>query len=90
MEKSKTHTIIIHQQKLDARRIIYYTPAMTQGETLISILLLIIIYFLYHIAKQLSYLTDRKIKISLFKPQQYKSSILPKKTKKQPPEHLLN
>lgn len=40
---------------------------MTQGETLISLLLIIIAYLLYQIAKQLSYLTGKKLKISFFK-----------------------
>lgn len=39
---------------------------MTTGETLILLVLVIIAYFLYHIAKQLSYLTGKRMKISLF------------------------
>ncbi|MGI8420425.1 MAG: hypothetical protein ACR2LN_07355 [Candidatus Levyibacteriota bacterium] len=39
---------------------------MSQGETLISILLIVIAYLLYHIAKQLSYLTGKKLKFTFF------------------------
>ncbi len=63
---------------------------MSQDETLISVLLLIIIYFLYHIARQLSYLTGRKIKFTLFNLQTSKFKLPPKKQKKQSPEHLPN
>lgn len=38
---------------------------MTQGETFIALLLAVIAYFLYQIAKQLSYLTGRRFKIGL-------------------------
>jgi len=37
---------------------------MTQGETIISLLLIVIAWILYQIAKQLSFLTGRKIKFS--------------------------
>lgn len=63
---------------------------MSQGETVISILLLVIIFFLYQIAKQLSYLTGRKIRISLFNWQQQYLSFPHKKSKKQPPKNLPN
>jgi hypothetical protein len=63
---------------------------MTQGETFISILLVIIIYFLYHIAKQLSYLTGKRLKISFFNWQTNKISFKPKPHKKDPPEKLTN
>jgi len=36
---------------------------MNSGETLIIFLLGIIAYFLYHIAKQLSYLTGKRLKL---------------------------
>lgn len=44
---------------------------MEFGQTLIIFLLTVIAYFLYHIAKQLSYLTGHRIKISLFNKQIY-------------------
>lgn len=39
---------------------------MAQGESFISIILIVIAYLLYQIAKQLSYLTGKRLKISLF------------------------
>lgn len=38
---------------------------MSQGETLIVILLIVIAYFLYQITKQLSFLSGRRFKIGL-------------------------
>lgn len=38
---------------------------MTQGETIIILLLTAITYFLYQIAKQLSHLTGRRMKLTL-------------------------
>jgi hypothetical protein len=65
-----------------------YNSFMSQGETLISILLIVIAYLLYHIAKQLSYLTGRKIKFSFFNWRNTKS--LPKYPKKEKEEKLTN
>jgi hypothetical protein len=62
---------------------------MAQGETLISILLLIIIYFLYQITKQLSYLTGKRFKISFFNWHSYKPILKPKQSSKKPPEEKL-
>ena len=62
---------------------------MAQGETLISILLLIIIYFLYHIVKQLSYLTGKRFKISFFNWQSYKPIFKQKQPSKKPSEEKL-
>jgi hypothetical protein len=39
---------------------------MTQGESVISILLIVIVYFLYQIIRQLSYITGKRLKISFF------------------------
>ncbi len=39
---------------------------MTSGETVIALLLGIIAWFLYQIAKQLSYLTGKKIRFRFF------------------------
>ena len=64
---------------------------MTQGEFVISILLIIIAYFLYQITKQLSYITGKRLKISFFNWQINKfprKQNLPKK--KDPPEKLPN
>ena len=36
---------------------------MSSGESFIGILLLVVIYFLYQITKQLSYLTGRRFKL---------------------------
>lgn len=44
---------------------------MTQGEVLIAFLLALIAWFLYQIARQLSYLTGRKVKFSLFNKELY-------------------
>jgi len=63
---------------------------MTQGETIIALLLLIIIYFLYHIARQLSYLTGKKIKISFMNWQTPQFKIPKKQTKKEIPKNLPN
>jgi hypothetical protein len=67
---------------------------MTTGETLITLLLIIIVYLLYHIAKQLSYLTGKRIKISFLNWQVNKPFQIPKlpvkPTKKTPPEKLVN
>ncbi len=41
---------------------------MTFGEFLITIMLAIIASFLYQIAKQLSYITGKRIKISFYNP----------------------
>jgi len=65
---------------------------MTTGETLIALLLIIIAYFLYHIAKQLSYLTGKRLKISFFKwhSSTYFSSKLPTSSRKEKDEKLPN
>jgi uncharacterized protein involved in outer membrane biogenesis len=63
---------------------------MNEGESFISILLVIIIYFLYQIARQLSYITGKKIKISFFNWQNYKPYIKQKSQKKTPTEKLPN
>ena len=60
---------------------------MSQGETLISIILIVIAYFLYHIAKQLSYLTGKRLKISIFNWGTTRS--LPKSPKRQEKEEKL-
>jgi hypothetical protein len=39
---------------------------MSTGESLIILLLIIIAYFLYQIAKQLTYITGKRMKLSLF------------------------
>jgi hypothetical protein len=57
---------------------------MTGGEFFISFLLVIIAYLLYHIAKQLSYITGKKIKISFLNWQ------INKPFKKPPTERLSN
>jgi len=67
-----------------------YNHHMTQGESLISILLIIIIYLLYQIAKQLSYLTGKRLKISFFNWQINKIHFKQKPPKKSPPEKLPN
>ena len=64
---------------------------MTQGESFISILLIIIAYLLYQIAKQLSYLTGKRLKISFFNWQITKP--VPKhkpSSQTTPPERLKN
>lgn len=52
---------------------------MTTGESLIIVLLAMIAWFLYQIAKQLSYMTGKRIKLSIFHRQvqgmRYKSKI---------------
>lgn len=67
---------------------------MSFGETIISALLLVIAYFLYHIAKQLSYLTGKRIKITLFNKELYnglkRKFTEEKKTKEKPSPRLPN
>lgn len=54
---------------------------MTLGETLITLLLIVIAFLLYQIAKQLSYITGKRIKISLYNPYgNWKRRIKHKKT----------
>ncbi|MEK7572237.1 MAG: hypothetical protein AAB553_08255 [Patescibacteria group bacterium] len=65
---------------------------MSLFDTIIILLLTIIAYFLYHIAKQLSYLTGRRIKISFFNKTLYQSLIqkrAPKENRKEPREPKL-
>lgn len=61
---------------------------MSQGETLISILLALIAYFLYQIAKQLSYLTGKRIKFGLripkFTSENFKKKKVEEDTRKLP------
>jgi len=64
---------------------------MNSGETLIIFLLGIIAYFLYQIAKQLSYLTGKRLKFTFFNWQGSKS--FPKRRVKEKSEsdpHLPN
>jgi hypothetical protein len=64
---------------------------MNSGETLIILLLSVIAYFLYHIAKQLSYLTGKRLKFTFFNWQGSKS--FPKrrvKEKSEPEPQLSN
>lgn len=44
---------------------------MSQGEVIIAFLLAVIAWLLYQIAKQLSYLTGRRIKLSIFNKELY-------------------
>jgi|GEM_PF-2323486 len=39
---------------------------MSQGETLISLLLILVVYFLYQIAKQLTYVTGKRMRLPQF------------------------
>lgn len=57
---------------------------MSQGETLIVLLLGVIAYFLYQIVKQLSYITGEKFEIDLPKFPKKKFKI--KKLDEQPPK----
>ena len=80
--------LVYSEKEFPVKWIIYYTSVMSQGETLISLLLLVIIYFLYHIAKQLSFLTGKRLKISFFK---FGNSSIPKIAKpKEKEEKLTN
>lgn len=63
---------------------------MTTGETFISLLLIVIAYFLYHIAKQLSYLTGKRLKISFMQWGGRTQYPLRKTRKEEPPEKLPN
>ena len=64
-----------------------YNVCMSSGESLISIILLFIAYMLYQIAKQLSYLTGRKIKFTL--PKWGHTPMIPKSIKKKEKEKNL-
>jgi hypothetical protein len=63
---------------------------MSQGETIISLLLLVIIYFLYHIAKQLSYLTGKRLKISFMNWQNLPYKRPKTQAQKESPKNLPN
>jgi hypothetical protein len=70
-----------------------YNMFMSQGQTVISLLLIIIIYFLYHITRQLSYLTGKRLKISFMNwqtPQFKFPKPHPKKQNPNPPKNLPN
>lgn len=62
---------------------------MTQGELLISLLLAVIIYFLYHIAKQLSYISGAKLKFRLPRFPRY-HGLSSQRKKEEPKERLVN
>jgi len=62
---------------------------MSKGETLISLLLIIIAYLLFQILKQLSYLTGRRFKISFFNWQSYKPVFKNKQSSKKSSEEKL-
>jgi hypothetical protein len=62
---------------------------MTLGELVISLLLGVIAYLLYHIAKQLSYLTRVKLSFRLPRWQNYRGLSAHKK-KEEPKERLVN
>lgn len=63
-------------------------------DLIIIFLLTLIVYFLYHIAKQLSYLTGRRITFKLFNKQLYthlsRKKTTPEKKKEEPEEKLVN
>ncbi|MBA3723451.1 MAG: hypothetical protein H0W89_00965 [Candidatus Levybacteria bacterium] len=64
---------------------------MTTGETLIAFLLAIIIWLLYQIAKQLSYMTGKRLKFSFFNQQIQRFRFKTKpKAKEEPFEKLPN
>ena len=58
---------------------------VSQGETIINLLLLVVIFLLYELAKQLNYLTGKKIKIFTFNLQD-KIFLPSRKSKKKPIE----